>query len=118
MKLAHAIVMTVGIFATSGAWAVECKTSDIHVDSLKTANGQIATRLIGRIINRCSEPTGVQVKFIFYGKSGDLVKVVDAWPASTSNVAPQSDFPFEFAIEKVDAFTRVEARVIRVERWK
>lgn len=118
MKSAHVISLTIGMFAISSAWAAECRVSDIQVDSLRSTNGQIATRLMGRIVNRCSEPTGVQVKFIFYDRSGELVKVVDAWPASTTNVASQSDFPFEFSVEKVNAFARVEARVIRVERWK
>lgn len=55
---------------------------------------------------------------VFYGKGGDLLKVMDKWPASMSNIEPHSSFPFEVMIDKVANFEKIEVRIIRVQTWR
>jgi hypothetical protein len=96
----------------------ECQIKDIVLDKFNVLDdGVVTTRILGRINNNCTNPTGVQLKVVFYDKGGNLLKVQDMWPASVSNIEPHSSFPFEVTIEKVQNFAKAEAKVIRVSTW-
>lgn len=105
------------VLAVASACAQECSVSDISVESLSASEGLVVTKVRGKLVNRCASPTGPQVKFVFWDKNGTLVRVFDAWPASANNVQAGADYPFEFSLEKVGNFDRLEARVIQTRRW-
>ncbi|SFU89398.1 hypothetical protein SAMN05216350_107191 [Polaromonas sp. YR568] len=111
------VLVAFPILTATSACGQECSVSDISVESVSTSNGLVATKVRGRLVNRCSSPTGPQVKFVFWSKSGTLLRVFDAWPASVNNIQPGSDYPFEFSLEKVDNFDRLEVRVIQTRLW-
>jgi hypothetical protein len=95
-----------------------CQVSDIVVDRLNVVNeGNLTTRILGRVSNNCAKPTGVQLKVVFYGKGRDLLKVVDMWPASVNNIPPHSNFPFDIPIERLSNIEKTEASVIQVKTW-
>lgn len=110
--------MTVFCVGTQHAGAQQCPLTDISIDSLAIAPaGLISTRIRGRLTNACPLPTGPQIKFIFTGRNGELLRVEDMWPASVNNIAARSDYPFEFSIESIPGLIKVEARVIATRRW-
>jgi hypothetical protein len=111
--------LTLLLCAMSNATAAprECEKTDIHLDNFSASSERGVTRIFGRIKNRCPMPAGVQIKVIFYSSAGDLLKVVDMWPASVNNIDPNALFPFEVTIDRVNGFDKVEASVIRVSTW-
>lgn len=98
--------------------APACHVRDIKIRQFKVVNdGKLTTKLLGEIANNCNEPTGVQIKVVFYGKRDQLITVTDMWPASVNNIAPHSNYPFQVTIEKVEHYEKVEASVIGVTTW-
>ena len=101
----------------SGAHA-QCAPASTKVDKFRVEQkGTLVTSILGVIVNGCSVPAGVQLKVIFYDKQGGLLRVEDMWPASTSNIPANSDFPFQVSLERVEGFDKVEVRVIRTKTW-
>lgn len=95
-----------------------CGPSMIKIEKLKVINeGTVTTSIIGVLKNGCSTAVGPQIKFVFYDRSGEILRVEDMWPASINNIPPQSDFPFQIRIEQVNGFKKIDARVIEVRRW-
>lgn len=75
-------------YAGTGA----CSTSDIVIKSSNAGFKKVGRRMfmdgVAVLVNKCSEPIGVEVKMIAYNKSGDPVSVRQSWPASVSNIPP------------------------------
>ena len=105
------------LLAFPAVHAAECRAADIQVGPIEFSHGMVSTSLLGSLMNKCSSPTGAEIKFVFYGASDKLLKVVDAWPASTNNIPARATFPYEFTVPMVDGLKRVEAQVLRVRRW-
>lgn len=98
-------------------FAADCTVSDIKLESIEARPGDISTRVLGRVINQCATPVGVEIKLVFYGTSDKLLMVEDVWPASTKNIPARSAFPFDIRLPSEAGFQRVEAQVLRVKRW-
>jgi hypothetical protein len=97
--------------------ASACSTSDVSVEIIRVWNdGKVATRVLGRLHNRCSTPTAAEIQLLFLGSDGALVSVWRGWPTASVDIDPKSDFPFEFGILQVAGATRVTAKVLRVRR--
>jgi hypothetical protein len=95
-----------------------CGLSDITLDQLKARpDGDEYVHIVGRIINNCHTATGVQLKIVLLDRGGNILKVDDLWPASTNNIPPQSDFPFDMMIKSVPSFDRFQVRVTEVRIW-
>lgn len=70
------------------------------------------------LINKCTEPIGVQVKMTAYDKSGDPVATHMSWPASVSNIPP-GEYTFSllgFLDYSPDAKS-FKVTVASVKRW-
>jgi hypothetical protein len=114
----RSVAATVGSIAAGLALAQSpCKVSDIAIQKLKVRDERSITYLVGKLVNNCASPTGVEVKAVFYGKDNEILKVRDMWPASINNIEARSDFPFEIMDDKVEGYSRVEMRVIAVRAW-
>jgi maltose-binding protein MalE len=94
-----------------------CDESKIAVDKLRARiEYSEYAHVTGRLINNCDQATGVQVKITVYGKSGDIVKVDDIWPASVKNIPPHSEYPFEW-VDRIPEFDRFTVSVIDLKTW-
>ncbi len=94
-----------------------CAISDITIDKTNVKVDMDMLRIVGRVINNCSDSTGVQLKIVLYDTEGNIQKVQDMWPASINNIPPHSNFPFEFLTKQIDGFEKMEMRVIDVKKW-
>lgn len=111
--------LTLMFAASSCAFAQDtsCPVAKISIDKFHVYDEDIVTHVIGRINNHCDTATGVQIKVTFYDAAGNIARVEDPWPASTNNIPPHSDFPFEFVIERVKSYAKVGVRVIATNHW-
>jgi hypothetical protein len=95
-----------------------CALDDVRVTELKATNfGQSATRVVGRLVNGCNVATGAEVRLVFRRADGAQVYAEEVWPASISDVNAREEFPFEITVQRVPAFDRIEATVIRLKSW-
>lgn len=97
---------------------IACQTSDIAIEKL---NGRVDgdyVYITGRLVNKCAQATGVQVKLTVYDKAGGILSVNDFWPASIDNIPARSDFPFQYMVRRQPGMAKYEARVISTNVWR
>jgi hypothetical protein len=51
--------------------------------------------LTGIVTNHCTSAVGVQLKWTAFNSDGTIAFSEDFWPASTTNIPPQTDYAFE-----------------------
>jgi hypothetical protein len=52
-------------------------------------------KLTGIVSNHCKQAVGVQLKWTAFNSDGTVAFSQDFWPASTTNIPPTTDYPFE-----------------------
>jgi hypothetical protein len=103
--------------AAPEAAAVNCRTSDIALEQLKSRVGRTHSYIVGRVLNNCDLETGVHIKIVILDHAGGVLRVADFWPASTDNIPAHSGFPFQTVVEGSDSFDRFQVTVVEVKRW-
>ncbi|MBG1232997.1 hypothetical protein [Aestuariivirga litoralis] len=77
-------------------------------------------KIVGQVINQCTEPFGVQMRVTAYDKAGGIVDTSEAWPFSVRNIPPSRSTPFNldtiFPYQKSMAKFSMEA--VQVEQWR
>ncbi len=91
-----------------------CPPSKIGVDIQSVQSSGTISTVLGRVINACNIPASVHLKMVFYSESGRLVRVQDFWPASTYEIPPKAEFPFQVRFERIEDMYRYEASVLNV----
>lgn len=107
----------IAIVMASPCWAATCQTSDIDIRQADWHRIRSSIKIVGEFLNRCAEPTGVELAFTFRNSEGKVVGVEELWPASTRNVEPNTTYPFELTIEVYPSASSMAARVLDVRRW-
>jgi hypothetical protein len=113
-------LIVAGIVFSTPAIAA-CKLGDIKIlqaDWHRQMGSYV--RVVGEIVNMCSEPVGVQLQLIFRDDKRKVVNVEEFWPASTRNIAPNASYPISYLVFMESMTGRpktMEARVIEVRRW-
>jgi hypothetical protein len=72
-----------------------CTAADFSLSKEKATEGDDEATLTGVITSRCSAAAGVQLKWTAFNTDGTVAFSSDFWPASTTNIPPKSDYPFE-----------------------
>jgi hypothetical protein len=109
--------IAVGVLLSTPAVAV-CRLDDIKIRQADWhPDMQPYVKVVGEILNTCSEPTGVQLQFTFRDGDGKVIEVQEMWPASTRNIAPNASYPFSFPLAITGRPNTMEAKVIEVKRW-
>lgn len=82
--------------STSDATVADaCAPSNFLITKEKaTERGGYAT-LTGIVRNNCDQAKGIRLKWTAYNKDGSVAFSDTFWPASTTNIPPHSDYPFE-----------------------
>ncbi len=107
----------VGVLLSTQAVAA-CRLDDIKIRQADWhPDTQRWVKVVGEIINTCSEPTGVQLQFTFRDADGKVIEVKELWPASTRNIEPNDSYPFSFPVAIDARPSTMEAKVIEVRRW-
>lgn len=117
------IALVVGLtYTTVSAGASVCTTADIVIKSSKAAfkrvDGSKALDGIAVLVNKCSEPVGVQVKITAYDKAGEPIATRDLWPASVNNISP-GEYPFSlrYYLDYTPEAKTFTITVVSVKRW-
>lgn len=104
-----------------------CNLSDIEIKTFKsrivdecrvTPCPQV--RIVGEIINKCSEPVGVQLKVTARDVNGGLLDAQDFWPASTSNIAPRRPYAFNAngIMDYIPGMKNFTIEIVNVHQWR
>lgn len=75
--------------------APTCSTRNFEVQKLRAWIEYDYVHLTGVVHNGCSIAAGVKLKWTAEFADGSVAFSTDFWPASTTNIAPRSDYPFE-----------------------
>ncbi|HVA79839.1 MAG TPA: hypothetical protein VNF29_02830 [Candidatus Binataceae bacterium] len=74
-------------------------------------------RLTGIITNGCANAAGPELKWTVYNSDGTVAFSQDFWPASTVNIAPRTNYPFEYPHAAPRGRWSYEVRVVSVDQW-
>jgi hypothetical protein len=117
-KIKIAFVLFCLIFSSISYGKETCPISSVKVDKFKAINDKnYVTSVIGVLVNNCNISVGIQIKVVFYDKDENILRVQDGWPASINNIQPQTSYPFQFSVDKVEGFTKTTVQVIEVKQW-
>lgn len=103
-----------------------CQVEDFKVVGFKVAVRDDCTasrcpvlKLTGKLVNNCSDPAGANVQITAYNKVGEVVDVVEGWPASIRNIAPGKSLPFSLGplMPYRDEMASFDIQVIDVKQW-
>ena len=96
-----------------------CDKSDADVKLIKFYDeARRYFAVMGELVNNCTEPIGIHVRFIGYDKNGLVADIRETWPASVRNIPPKSREPFNMQLFRFDpAIKKIDAEVIEVRRW-
>lgn len=77
------------------ATSQSCTAADFSVSKEKATTEYEEAKLTGVITSRCASAAGIQLKWTAFNSDGTVAFSSDFWPASTTNIPPHSDYPFE-----------------------
>ncbi len=80
---------------TADTDTTSCSAGDFTVTKLKSVTSYDEATLTGVVTSHCRAAAGVQLKWTAYNSDGTVAFSNDFWPASTTNIAPQSDYAFQ-----------------------
>jgi hypothetical protein len=110
------IVATALLFVAFPA-AAACTAGDIQITSWTWERDRGWTTVTGELVNRCAEPTGVQLQLTFRDEAGRVVTVDDSWLASQRDIAAGATHAFQLRL-RTNATTRsASIRVSDIRRW-
>lgn len=95
-----------------------CRPSQIGIAKLRAVRDSDTgyTRITGSLTNNCTSPAGPRIKITVYDKAGNILSSEDMWPASVSNIPPNTVFPFEW-LDNSPYFDRFTVEVISISKW-
>lgn len=72
-----------------------CTAADFSLSKTKANAEYDVAKLTGIVTSRCASAAGVELKWTAFNSDGSVAFSNDFWPASTTNIPPNSDYSFE-----------------------
>jgi hypothetical protein len=72
-----------------------CTADNFSLTKTKVRTEYDYATLTGIVTNHCTSAVGVQLKWTAFNSDGTIAFSEDFWPASTTNIPPQTDYAFE-----------------------
>jgi hypothetical protein len=72
-----------------------CAVTDFSLSRTQAHVEYDYAKLTGIVTNNCKYAAGVQLKWTAFNSDGTVAFSEDFWPASTTNIPPGTDYPFE-----------------------
>jgi hypothetical protein len=94
-----------------------CTPDQFKVTGLRGTNEYGQLSVVGTIRNTCAYAAGIQMKLTTYDKSGNVLNTEDEWPASVSNIPPDSPYPFKLMIAADDTMQKFNVINESVTKW-
>jgi hypothetical protein len=107
------------IFACPVMAEAACLPKDIELKQVDwRRESKDWSKIVGEIVNRCSEETGVQLQVTFRDAAGKVVDVEEFWPAGTINISPGASYPFNLTAALHSTSVKMESAVIQVRAFR
>ena len=97
--------------------SVECTAADFLVTKTKARTEYDQATLTGIITSHCKYAAGVQLKWTAFNSDGSVAFSDDFWPASTTNIPPGTEYPFEMMNESPRGKWTYTVQPISVSVW-
>jgi len=94
-----------------------CGPNDFTITKLNAYVEYDYAKLTGIVRHSCSFAVGVQLKWTAYNSDGTVAFSQDFWPASTTNIPPNTDYPFEMMNTAPRGKWRYTVEAIGVDQW-
>lgn len=94
-----------------------CTPDHFSISHLKGVIDHDYIRITGKVKHDCNSANGVALKITAYDQHDDVITSSTIWPDSTSNIPPNTDFPFEYPIRVTSAPKTFEAIPVEARRW-
>jgi hypothetical protein len=103
---------------SSAASASGCQVSDFTLDKTQAnLDGYGYVRLTGIVHNGCSYAMGVKLKWTVYNSDGTIAFSNDFYPANTTNIPPNTDYPFETMNSAPRGKSQYTVEPISLQQW-
>ena len=96
---------------------VTCTADQFKLSKLRTYEDSGFIHITGIIANTCNQSAGVQLKWTIFDKNGNVISDEEFWPASTNNIPPHSQYPFEYLKQGEGFMTRYTIGPISADHW-
>lgn len=109
---------TTTVRTTSAPAPPICSASDFSVDKLNAGIEYGYAKLTGIVRNGCDVSAGVELKWTAYNSDGSVAFSHTFFPASTVNIAPKTNYPFETSNSAPqDRKGHYTVEPVRIIRW-
>ncbi len=116
MRLCALLAVPALLAAVTPASAA-CTVDDIQITSWTWERDRGWTTVAGELVNRCAEPTGIQLQLTFRDEAGRVVTVDDSWLANQRDIPAGATHAFQLRL-RTNATTRsASIRVSDTRRW-
>jgi hypothetical protein len=97
--------------------APSCGPASVTISKLNAYREYDYAHLTGVIRHNCDHAIGIHLKWTAYNSDGTVAFSDDFWPASTTNIPPNTDYPFETMNEAPRGKWHYEVQAIDVNTW-
>lgn len=94
-----------------------CNADDFSLSKVKGSTEYEEAKLTGILTNHCASAVGVQLKWTAFNSDGTVAFSNDFWPASTTNIPPNTDYPFEMMNSAPRGKWTYRVEPIKVNTW-
>lgn len=84
---------------------------------IRKGSNQQFLEVVGEIVNRCADATGVQLQAVFRDGAGRVVTTSEFWPASIRNIPAGAAYAFEHPADSDRPVSILELNVIETRKW-
>jgi hypothetical protein len=103
--------------STSSNAAANCSAADFSLARVRAQTDYDYAKLTGVVTNHCTVAVGVQLKWTAFNSDGTVAFSEDFWPASTTNIPPGTDYPFEMMDAAPRGKWTYKVEPIALNRW-
>jgi len=83
------------VHASGDTASASCTAADFSVSKLRVSTEYDNAKLTGIVTSHCTSAGGVKLKWTAYNADGSVAFSDDFWPASTTNIPPNTNYAFE-----------------------
>lgn len=94
-----------------------CTVADFSLSKTKANTEYEEAKLTGIVTSHCASAAGVQLKWTAFNSDGTVAFSSDFWPASTTNIPPHTDYPFEMMESAPRGKWTYQVEPIKVNVW-
>jgi hypothetical protein len=111
-------ILVLNVDASALCLSSEIAITRTNLTKIVAADGKDYVEIDGAFVNNCTEPTGVELQFVFSNSEGQTVSIVEFWPARQKNIEPKATYVFSKLTPIPDEYSAVSGQVLDTKRWE